>query len=384
MVQKILLVVIKKIKEANITLPGVLLSIILVITIIGALLVTKTLSDIKQSIASTRSANIKITRIITPDCTDCFNVDSVITILKQQNIMVEEDKTISFDSAEAQSLIKQFNIQRVPTYVASGEINKNNVSDFFKNNGHIKNDTFVFTKITPLFIDTQTKNKIGQIFATVLTDPYCSYCLNPKLVIEDFKKADIKVTIQKELQWDSPEGQQFIKKYNITRVPTFLLSADADYYDSLKSVWSQVGTIEQDKTYVARNIFMPYRDLVKNQIAGLVNVVYIVDVTCADCYKPEVVQKNILVKNFGLAISYEKTIDINSEEGKVLKQKYNLSSIPTVLLSPAVDEYVNLKNIWKSVGTVEKDGWYVFRQMNQLGGTIYKDLNSNKIIRPAK
>ncbi len=365
----------------------IILGVILISAITGGFFATKMVADINKNIAtakeSVRPANIKIIKITTPSCVDCFDIDSAIAILKQQNIAMGEEKSIAFDSDEAKSLIEQLDIKKVPTYLIIGEIAKSNITEFFKANGDIKNDTFVFTKISPLFIDTQTKKKVGQVFATILADSSCQYCTNPKIVIEEFKEAGIKITNQKELQWYSWEGQQLIEKYNIIKVPTFLLSADADAYDILKANWSQIGTVEKDKTYVMRNVPPPYRDLSKNQILGLVDLVYITDATCSDCYKPEVLQKEILTKAFRIGINSERKIDINSEEGKALKQKYNLSVIPTVLLSPGVDQYTNLKNIWKSVGTVEKDGWYIFREMKQLGGAIYKDLTTDKIIRPA-
>ena len=31
------------------------------------------------------------------------------------------------------------------------------------------------------------------------------------------------------------------------------------------------------------------------------------------------------------------------------------------------------------MGTVETDGWYVFREMQQLRGVVYKDLTTNQI-----
>jgi len=56
--------------------------------------------------------------------------------------------------------------------------------------------------------------------------------------------------------------------------------------------------------------------------------------------------------------------------------KYKIISVPTVLMSPEADQYTNLKGVWKNVGTIESDGWYVFREMQQLRGVVYKDLTS--------
>ena len=371
-------------REVNIPWPKVFLGIALVATVAGALFATKTLAGIDKNIAAAkeaaRPANIKITKITTPQCPDCFNVDDAIATLKKQNVSVGEEKAVAFDSSEGQSLIKQFRIERVPTYIVAGEVAKKSIEGFIKGNGEIKNGTFVFTKVNPIFLATDTKKEMGKVTATILTDPSCSQCLDPKLTVEAYKKAGIKITDQKEVVWNSLEGQQLISQYKITKVPTFLFSSDIDYYDSVKANWTRIGTVEQDKTYIARNLFLPYRDLDKGQILGLIDIIYLTDSTCLDCYDPIKVQKPILTQGFGVGFSSERTVDVNSGAGQSLKDKYKITKVPTILLSPGADEYAALKGVWKSVGTVETDGEYVFRDMTKIGSVTYKDLTSNQII----
>ena len=374
-------------REVNIPWPKVFLGIALVATIAGALFATKTLSELTKKIAgakeAARPANIKITKITTPNCSDCFNLDEAISTFKKQNVSVGEEKTVAFDSSEGQFLIKQLGVQRVPTYIVAGEVTKKNLEGFIKSNGEIKNDTFVFTKVNPIFIATDTKKEMGKVAATVLTDSSCSQCLDPKLTIEAYKKAGVKITDEKEVAWNSAEGQQLISQYKVTKLPTFLLSSDIDLYDQVKANWTRIGTVESDKTYVARNLNLPYRDIEKGQIVGLVNLVYLNDSTCTDCYNAEQVQKPILTQGFGVGLLSERTVDVNSVEGQGLVAQYKVTKVPTILLSSEADQYVNLKNVWPSVGTVEQDGWYVFREVNRLGKVIYKDLASNQVIRPA-
>lgn len=374
--------------DISIPWPKVFLWIALLATIGGALFATKTLSGIEKNIAAAkeaaRPANVKLTKITVPNCTDCFNVDDAIATLKKQNVTVAEEKALAFDSDEGKSLIKSLSVSKVPTYVFTGEVNKSNLEGFVKSSGEVKNDTFVFTKVTPLFVDTATGKEMGKVVATILTDPACTQCVDPKLTVEAYKKAGIKITDQKVISWNSLEGQQIISQYKITKVPTFLLSSDVDFYDSVKANWTRIGTIEQDKTYVARNLFLPYRDLGEGQIVGLVDVIYLTDFTCSNCYDPFKVQKPILTQGYGVGLRSERTVDVNSSEGQSLKNKYKITQVPTIILSPDVDQYVNLKNVWKNVGTVESDGWYVFSGMQQLGGVVYKDLSNNQIIRPTQ
>ena len=371
-------------KELNITWPKIILIVTLTATVIGALVSTKTLVAVNKNIAAAkeaaRPANVKIVKISVPGCQDCFNIDAAVNDFKKQNVKVEDEITLNFDSPEASASIKELAIKRIPAYIVSGEVTKSNLEGFVKNNGEIKNNNFVFTKVTPVFIDTDSKQEVGKVIATILTDPSCTECIDPKLTLESFKKSGIKIVDQKEIVWNSFEGQRIINQYKITKLPTFVLSSDIDFYDNVKSSWANIGTVEQDKTYVARNLFLPYRDLEKNQILGLVDLIYLTDSNCSDCYKADAVQKPILKQGYGVGIRSERTVDVSSGEGQGLISKYKITKIPTILTSPESDQYTNLKNVWKNVGTVETDGWYVFREMQQLRGVVYKDLTTNQIV----
>lgn len=380
--------VVSSIGSLNITWPKIILTVTLLATVIGALVSTKTLVAVNKNIATAkeaaRPANVKIVKISVPNCQDCFNIDTAISDFKKQNVKVEEEKTLAFDSPEARASIKQFAIKRVPAYIVFGEVTKNNLEGFIKSNGEIKDKTFVFTKVTPIFINTGNSQEVGKVTATLLTDPLCAQCIDPRLTVDSFKKAGVKITdTPREVTWNSFEGQKIIDQYKITKLPTFILSSDIDFYENVKSNWTKIGTVEQDKTYVARNLFLPYRDLEKNQILGLVDLIYLADSACADCYKADTVQKPILKQGYGVGIASERTVDISSGEGRSLTSRYKITKAPTILLSPEADQYANLKNVWKSVGTVESDGWYVFREMQQLQGAVYKDLTTNQIVGKA-
>lgn len=359
----------------------VILYVTLLASIVGALVSTRTIAAINKNIATAkeaaRPANVKIIKITAPNCQDCFNIETAVADFKKLNVKVEEEKTLSFDSPQASDSINQFAIKKVPTYIVTGEVNKNNLEDYIKSNGEVKNDTYIYTKLTPVFIDTGTGQEIGKVTATLITDASCSQCIDLKTIIENFKKSGLKVKELKELTLSSIDAQKIINQYKITKIPAFIFSSEFDLYDNLKASWSNFGTVETDKTYVARNLPLPYRDLTKGQIIGLVNLVYLTDSSCADCYKVSDVQKPILTKGYGVAIRSERWVDIASIEGRSLLAQYSITKVPTILLSPDVDQYSNIKNIWKSVGTVASDGWYVFTGFDQLGKITYKDLQAS-------
>lgn len=379
--------VIWSIGAQSITWPRVILFVTLAATVIGALVSTKTLAAINKNIAAAkeaaRPANVRIIKISVPSCQDCFNVDAAISDFKKQNVKVEEEKTFNFDSPEAIASVKQFSIKRVPTYIVSGEVTKNNLEGFVKNNGEIRDNSFIFTKVTPVFIDTNNLQELGRVTATIITDPSCKQCVDPKLTVERFRKAGVKIADQKEIVWNSPAGGEIINKYKITKLPTFIFSSEADLYDSVKSGWANFGTIESDKTYVARNLAFPYRDLEKNQVLGLVDLIYLTDSACTKCYNVQEVQKPILTQAYGVGIRSERSVDTSSTEGQGLISRYKITKVPTVILSPEADRYSALKNVWKKVGTVEANGFYVFREMQLLKGAVYRDLTTNQVVGEA-
>jgi len=371
-------------KKLNISWPKIILAIALFATVAGALFSTKTLTDVNRNIAvakeAARPATVKIIKITALNCQDCFDVDAAVTDFKKQNVKVEEEKSYNFDSPEGSSLVEQFAIKRIPTYIVTGEITKSSLETYIKNNGEITNNTFVLTKVTPVFIDKDSKREVGKVTATIVTDPSCTQCVDLKLTVEGFRKAGVKITDQKEITWNSLEGQRIISQYKIIKIPSILLSSDIDFYDNVKSSWGSIGSVEQDKTYVLRNLSLPYRDLEKGRVLGLVDLIYLTDSSCTDCYRVQDVQKPILKQGYGVGILSERAVDISSGEGKNLVDKYKITKVPTILLSPEVEQYSNLKNVWKGVGTVEFDGWYVFREMQQLQGLTYKDLSTNQIV----
>lgn len=374
-----------RIKPLNVPWPKVFLIVAVMSTVIGAGISTRTLAQADKKIAEakemSRPANVTLTKIAVENCADCFNIDDAIATFKRQNVAVSEEKTFISTSAEAKSLIAELGIKRLPAYLVKGEITKSSLEAFVKGNGEIKNNTFIFTGITPLFIDPETNKEMGKVSITYITDPSCVACVNPKLTVDAYKEAGVKVTEEKEVPWSSSEGQRLIGQYKIEKLPTFILSSDASYYPSIKNNWQNIGTVESDGAYIARQLFLPYRDVAKGQIVGLVDTIYITDSSCTDCYKPQDVHKNILTQGFGVGIRSEQTFNINTSSGKSLVDKYKITQIPTLLISPEVKEYTGIVQVWPQVGTTEPDGWFVFRQVAGLN-VIYKDLASNQVVRP--
>ena len=72
---------------------------------------------------------------------------------------------------------------------------------------------------------------------------------------------------------------------------------------------------------------------------------------------------------------------MSSKEGKALIAEYGIEKVPTILIKGDAGAYPSLVKAWKSVGTVEQDGTYVFRKLEIIKKT-YKDLATGEVVAP--
>lgn len=217
--------------------------------------------------------------------------------------------------------------------------------------------------------------KPANLEVTKILAQSCTDCFNVAQVENAIRQLNVK-TSEKTLDFASDEAKQLIAKYSIKKIPTMLITGEVEKAGI--SFWSQIGTSESDGTLVMR-FGAPYVDPSTGTEVGKAELVNIVDKTCDSCYNISI-QENILKSGFGFAFSGIKTYDVNSSEGAKLVSLYNITKVPTILISPDAKYYEGLQQIWKSVGSIEKDGWYVFRNMQGLQGITYKDLSLNKTV----
>jgi Na+-translocating ferredoxin:NAD+ oxidoreductase RnfG subunit len=261
----------KKSLSLNYHLTIVLSIIIAVSASIGVIISAQTNTVVDQKIAeakeAARPANIKITSIVDFNCTDCFSLDPFIKTIKELNVNVESEETLNLNDKEAQELIKQFNITKVPTLVVTGEIKKDKaLESVWKKIGKIENDAFILTQNGAPYVLTSTGDVKGRVQITMIIDRDCTECYDVTIHERILKQMGLNWQNEDEkiTEVDFPDAQELIKKYSITLVPTVLISGDAGAYPALKQVWFRVGSVEDDGTYVFREGVKrmgTYRDL---------------------------------------------------------------------------------------------------------------------------
>ena len=70
----------------------------------------------------------------------------------------------------------------------------------------------------------------------------------------------------------------------------------------------------------------------------------------------------------------EKYVEIDSLEGKKIKSDYNITKIPTIILSEEILDYDGINVLLDKTGTIEKDKVFIFREINQLQ-VKYQEIN---------
>ena len=318
-----------------------------------------------------RPAELKLIIIKDSNCNNCFDISTIVDSIKNNNVKINDEETLDLKSNKAQALINKYGIEKIPTTILSGEIDKINFDNLEK-----RENILLFTKLTPPYTNTQNNQIVGIVSATILKDSSCDKCADMSSILTALKGSGVTIVSERVIEKDSKDGKELINKYSLEKIPTLIISKELSYY-GLDQNWNSLGTIEKDGTYITRTPNPPYLNLITNKVEGLVSVTYLSDNSCSDCYDPQELHKPVL-QNMGLVFSEEK-IDISSDLGKQLIEDYSIEKIPTIIIKGDADKYPILAQAWNDVGTVESDGTYVFRLV-EFAQKPYKDLNTNEVI----
>ncbi len=331
------------------------------------------LSEAKEA---ARPAEMQLITIKDAGCEDCFDILPIINSVKKANVNITKELNLEFDSDNAKQIIDQYDIKKIPTILLTGEIDKTKIGDLEERNGAL-----IFTKLSPPYIDAESNKVVGRVSSVIIKDSSCDKCVDLDLLLEQIKKIGVTIVSERILEKGSEKGKELISKYSIERLPTLILSKDLGAYGSdIIRAMNQIGSVEEDGSYITREISPPYFDLSKNRVIGLVSMTVLADDGCDECYNASKFHEPIL-QGLGVILEDKKSIDVLSPEGKALIETYKIEKVPTMILKGDMGEYPRLVSAWKGVGTVESDGAYVFRKV-EIAQQKYKDLSTNKIISP--
>lgn len=318
--------------------------------------------------------------VITTDCSECYDIQAVVSVIESTGVNIVSTKEIEYTSSEAKSLIGQYNIDKVPTVIATGEIDKTRAFvTRFNDMGEKRGDAYVFTQLQPPFVDASTGDVRGKVSLIHLTKADCEDCRDLTPFINQLKDSGIKFEKESTIDFESEEAQSLIVQYEIEKLPTIIMDREAEVYENIQQTWMQLGSVETNGAYVLRTLTPPYYSIEEERTVGLVSLIAIVDKSCEECYDPLIVNRPIL-QRYGVAVDEEITLDL-SEAGELIA-KYEIEKLPTLLMKGDVAAYPSLVGAWKSVGTEESDGTFVQRKV-EFAGQPYIDLTTGEVVNPA-
>ncbi len=364
----------------------VFLALAIIVSAVNVSLISGRSEKIQQAVflaeKENQPAKLELIKIAASSCPDCFDIDSVVENLKKSNINVTSERALDYSSSEAKQLVSQYKIEKLPTVIVLGEVNKSTVTQMWNQdwNVEMKDGTqvsVVYSAINPPYLDIESGTIKGLVNLTYIVDQSCPECADLTQVISFFKQQGAKFSEEKTIDYNAQEGKDLISIFGVREVPALIVSKDILDYPAIAQAWNQLNTTEKQGFYALHTTAPPYRDVATDTVKGLVSVIYLNDSTCTTCYNVQV-NKVILERNLGLAISNETTIDVSSDPGKALLKQYSITKVPIMLASPDSNLYTAFVQVWPQVGDVASDGWFVMRNPEVLG--TYKDLGKGTVI----
>ncbi len=356
------------------------LFLVLLLFIVNILLINERFSDIKDArevlAEKLRPANLEVTMVLPSNCNDCYDINLALEQLKKQNVNITNERTISWD--DSSDLITEHNLLSLPAIIITGEANKSEqLIKFFEDNGvFVDNSTALFTKIMPPYYLVESRKVVGRVSITNVVDSSCDKCKSLQIVVDSLKTAGVAIVSEKNVEYDSDEGKRLIMQNEINAVPALIISDEIDYYTDIKEQIDAVGLVKRLNSYAMHATIPPYRNLTENKVVGLADFITLYDSSCEECYDPAV--NKLILQRLGVVINTEESYDVSSADGQKLVEKYNITKVPIIILSPEASVYENFVRAWNSVGTVEDDGWFVMTHPEFLG--TYKDLSTGIVV----
>tara|TARA_Y100000034_G_scaffold26979_4_gene32139 strand:- start:6663 stop:7760 length:1098 start_codon:yes stop_codon:yes gene_type:complete len=329
----------------------------------------------------TQSNEISVTIIKNNDCEFCTDVQPIIDLINQsKEVKINYLKQLDYKDQEAKSLINKLSIKTVPIVIIEG--NAFTKTDLFNelSSDQIQKQAnkFLIGNIKPPLTVIETDEIIGTVNVVYLKDKECKECADLNHAINKFKDMNIYIKEVKEIDIDSKQGMDLIQRHNIKNIPTLIFDTELKYYEDIKDNWKLYGTIEDNGFMIMRKVLAPYKELETNEIKGLIKITYITDKKCTQCYDP-LIHKQVISRIMPY-YDDEQTLDISNNKAKELIKKYNIKTIPTIILSEDINEYPLFESLFGNVFEKQIDKTYVFKQNQDLKDVSYKNLESNEII----
>jgi thiol-disulfide isomerase/thioredoxin len=209
--------------------------------------------SIAEKEEAARPANVEITLVRDSSCGDCYDLMPALEAIKKENVKIISEKNLEISDSEALEIINKFKVTRVPFFVMSGELEKeDSLKTLLGQMGETKENTFVFTKTGAPYVLATSGDVRGRVKITMISDQGCADCYDVTGHDPILQSFGLNTSNQVILDSKQPEGQELIKQYKIKLLPAFILEGDLSEFPQLFAIWSSVGTAEKNNVYIFR------------------------------------------------------------------------------------------------------------------------------------
>jgi len=196
----------------------------------------------------------------------------------------------------------------------------------------------------------------------------CQKCFDVNKAIKMLDtKYNIKYT-SNDILYNNPLSLSYIKLYGIKNLPAVVVAGDIKNKD-IASAWKMLSGRNENGHIIIENL-PPYYNIADKKVRGAVDAILLKDKKCQDCFSEN--GYITILQKAGVFFNSVKTYDVASTQGKAFVKKYSITKIPTVLLSPDIRVYAGVTSSWKQVGSIGKDGWFIFRSVEKSNGKYEK------------
>ncbi len=219
----------------------------------------------------------------------------------------------------------------------------------------------------------QERVRPAQLEVIKITLADCNECYDIDEALTVLKNQNINIAKEESFLFNSEKAQELIKKYRIKKLPTLIIRGEINKSEQLSNYLKNVGDLI-DNIVVYKAVKPPYYDLLSKAVVGRVSLTNLIDSSCKEC--GTLSQVALALKQFGVSITKEETIEYNSNGGQELIKKFNVQRIPAIIISKDIDVYESLKEELTQLKLEEKNGFYAIHTLIP----PYRDLKENKIV----
>ncbi len=221
---------------------------------------------------------------------------------------------------------------------------------------------------------------LSKVDITTISAPDCPMCnssgLDPVVLGQALPQFNTTLGAVTSLAPGSPEGIALIAKYNITTLPSAILTPSAKLNASFDTVWLQgAGTKEPDGKYVYRTVVPPYYLVESKTIVGLVDGIAINATGCPGCVDGSIYFSSL--ESAGNIYFKNKTVlQPDDAQAKQLMSEHNITKLPALFLSDDIAVYPFFTQRVAQLGRIE-GGWFILQNVSP----PYEDLLDNGSVK---